>query len=77
VAFLVRPPGGPGGSPLEPGGALHSAVPHYDARKALRDPNPLPRPVAPRLPPVGLDVERGDRVYSAMAVSRPIAPRLG
>jgi hypothetical protein len=33
-------------------------VPHYDARKALHDPNPLPRLASPLLPPVALDVER-------------------
>ena len=33
-------------------------MPHYDARKALHDPTPPPRPIAPLLPPVTLDVER-------------------
>jgi hypothetical protein len=33
-------------------------VPHHDARKALHDPNPLPRLASPLLPPVTLDVER-------------------
>ena len=33
-------------------------MPHYDARKALHDPNPLPRPVRPPLPSVTVDMER-------------------
>ena len=30
----------------------------HDARKAIHDPNPLPRPAAGRQPPVALDIER-------------------
>ena len=33
-------------------------MPHYDARKALHDPNPPPRLASPLLLPVTLDVER-------------------
>ena len=46
-------------------------MPHYDARKALHDPNPLPRPVAP-LAPVTLDVERmAARAATAMSRHPP------
>ena len=33
-------------------------MPHYDARKALHDPNPLPRPTAPPARPVTIDGAR-------------------
>jgi hypothetical protein len=33
-------------------------MPHHDARKALHDPNPLSRQVAPPAPPITLDVAR-------------------
>jgi hypothetical protein len=47
-------------------------VPHYDARKALHDPNPPPRPTSPLLPPVTLDVERmAARVARAISQHPP------
>jgi hypothetical protein len=44
-------------------------VPHSDARKALHDPNPLPRPVS-ALPPVTLDIE-ALAARAATALARP------
>ena len=42
-------------------------MPHHDARNALHDPNPLPRPAAPLARPVAIDVARlAARVASAL-----------
>ena len=46
-----------------------TAVAHHDARKALHDPTPLPRPFAPRLPPVRINVDRM-AARAATALSR-------
>ena len=48
---------------------------HFDARKALHDPNPLPRPKLPPARPVTLDV---DAVAAKLAVRirrRPVDER--
>jgi hypothetical protein len=44
-------------------------VPHYDARKALHHPNPLPRPVRSLVPLITLDIERL-AVRAATAIGR-------
>ena len=44
-------------------------MPHHDARKALHDPNPLPRLASPLLPPVALDIE-ALAARAAMALGR-------
>jgi len=46
-------------------------VPHYDPRKALHDPNPLPRPVRPLASPITLDIERL-AVRAAAAIGRAV-----
>jgi len=44
-------------------------MPHYDARKTLRDPNPLPRRAPPPASPITLDVEgMAAQVGHALAV---------
>lgn len=46
-------------------------MPHYDPRKALHDPNPLPRPVCPLAPPITLDIDRL-AVRAAVAIGRAV-----
>jgi hypothetical protein len=49
-------------------------VPHYDPRKALHDPNPLPRPVRPLAPSITLDINRL-AVRAAAAIGRAVPER--
>jgi hypothetical protein len=46
-------------------------VPHFDARKALHDPSPLPRPALPPALPITVDVERIARRLARALVKRP------
>ena len=46
-------------------------MPHYDPRKALHDPNPLPRPVRPLAHPITLDINRL-AVRAAAAIGRAV-----
>jgi len=47
-------------------------MPHYDARKALHDPNPVPRPAPPPARQVALDVDgMAARVAAALCRRGP------
>jgi len=46
-------------------------VPHFDARKALHDPTPLPRAAPPPAPSITLDVEGIARRLARVLAKRP------